>query len=436
MSLTSLCLNSGSGKTQFLLSLLLSVQLPKPHGIEKRAIYISTEHPLATNRLSQLIECHPYLSTLSADQAPTLQNVLAINAMDLETQDHILNYQLPVAIARYNAGLVIIDSVTSNYRAEHTNHSMLALSARSTELAKLGHMLRNLAAKENIAIVVANQVSDRFEPVDQLNSDLSSNRPTFQNTPQGAALRESGIASPLPRNRSGLPGPSTQQSPYDLPPSSSPSSSPYPTSQEEHFDGSYIIGNTARNDLMSLLHQERFFTGWGDGIYPRSSSLKTPALGFFWSTQIACRIALKKEIRSVFPPWEAAFPLSTPLEQMDPQENNDESKVLENRPGFESALKTNTGESETKPQPSHVQVNSVPDPVESVSNPIRRVRSPAPHEPEVVTNRTMKVVFAPWTGGPEEEQPEGGVASKSRSKVHETAFEIWKGGLRSKNPGG
>ncbi|KAJ5291312.1 DNA recombination and repair protein Rad51 C-terminal [Penicillium angulare] len=417
---------SGSGKTQFLLSLLLAVQLPKPHGIQKRAIYISTEHPLATNRLSQLIECHPYLSTLSVDQAPTLQNVLAINAMDLETQDHILNYQLPVAIKRYNAGLVIIDSVTSNYRAEHTNHSMLALSARSTELAKLGHMLRNLAAKEDIAILVANQVSDRFEPIDQASSDLSSKRPMFQNTPQGAA-------SPLPRNRSGLPGPSTQQFPYDLPPSSAPSSSPFLTSQEEYFDGSYIIGNTARNEMMSLLHQERFFTGWGDGVYPRSSSLKTPALGFFWSTQIACRIALKKEIRSTFPAWDAGFPLSTPLEQMDPQENNHEGKALESRPGFTSALKTNTGEPETKPPTSNVEKSFVPDPVESASNPIRRVRSPAPPEPEVVTKRTMKVVFAPWTGGLEEEQIEGGVTSKSRRKVHEASFEIWKGGLRSIN---
>ncbi|KAJ5658347.1 uncharacterized protein N7484_001996 [Penicillium longicatenatum] len=278
---------SGSGKTQFLLSLLLAVQLAKPRGLQKRAIYISTEHPLATNRLSQLLECHPYLSTLPKDQIPTLENVLSINAMDLETQDHILNYQLPVAIAKYNVGLVIMDSLTSNYRAEHTDHSILALSSRTTALAKLGHMFRNLAVKENIAIVIANQVSDRFESVETIINDAS--RPGFP-IPLTPAARDSGVASPIPRNRSDILGPSTQ-SPHDAPSSSSPSSSQYPP-EDDQFAGSYLVGNPARNDLMSLLHQERFFTGWGDSDYPNTSSLKTPALGYFWSTQIACRIAL------------------------------------------------------------------------------------------------------------------------------------------------
>lgn len=157
---------SGSGKTQFLLSLLLAVQLPEPRGLGKGAIYISTEAPLATSRLSQLLEYHPYLSDLPKDRAPTLDNILSINAMDLESQDHILNYQLPVAITRYDVGLVVIDSITSNYRAEHTSHNVLGLSTRSGELARLGQMLRNLAVAKNIAIVVANQVSDRFDPLE------------------------------------------------------------------------------------------------------------------------------------------------------------------------------------------------------------------------------------------------------------------------------
>ena len=118
-----------------------------------------------------MLECHPQLSTLHADQTPSLANILAINAMDLETQDHILNYQLPVALANYNVSLVVIDSITSNYRAELASNNILAISTRSSELAKLGQMLRNLAAKENIAVVLANQVSDRFEPVDGIGAD-------------------------------------------------------------------------------------------------------------------------------------------------------------------------------------------------------------------------------------------------------------------------
>ncbi|KAJ5987111.1 DNA repair protein (Rad57) [Penicillium sp. IBT 35674x] len=422
--LTEVTGESGSGKTQFLLSLLLAVQLAKPRGLQKRAIYISTEHPLATIRLSQLLECHPYLSTLPKDQAPTLENVLAINAMDLETQDHILNYQLPVAITKYNVGLVIMDSLTSNYRAEHTDHSILALSNRSTALAKLGHMFRNLAVKENIAIVIANQVSDRFETVETIINDV----PRSGLTP---ATRESGVASPIPRNRTDMLGPSTQ-SPYDAP-SSSPASSQYPP-EDDKFAGSYLVGNPARNDLMSLLHQERFFTGWGDTEYPGSSSLKTPALGYFWSTQIACRIALKKEIRSMFVPWDGAFPLSTPLEQMGPPQEQLE-KVPEVKSAFATARQTHTGEVTSVAPVSKKEKSASQSPKEPSPTPVPRPASPIVPEPEQITRRIMKVVFAPWTAGSREHVTDGHEAeSIPRPRTSETGFEIWKGGLRSIEP--
>ncbi|KAJ5806433.1 uncharacterized protein N7503_004035 [Penicillium pulvis] len=422
--LTEVTGESGSGKTQLLLSLLLAVQLAKPRGLQKRAIYISTEHPLATNRLFQLLECHPYLSTLPKDQAPTFENILSINAMDLETQDHILNYQLPVAIAKYNVGLVIMDSLTSNYRAEHTDHSILALSNRSTALAKLGHMLRNLAVKENIAIVIANQVSDRFETVETIVNDV----PRSALTP---AVRESGVASPIPRNRSDILGPSTQ-SPYDAP-SSSPASSQYPP-EDDKFAGSYLVGNPARNDLMSLLHQERFFTGWGDTEYPNTSSLKTPALGYFWSTQIACRIALKKETRSIFVPWDGAYPLSTPLEQMGPPQEQVE-KVPEVKSAFATARQTHTGEVTSEAPISKEEKSASQSPKEPSPAPVPRPASPVVPEPEQITRRIMKVVFAPWTAGSRGHVADGDEAeSIPRPKMSETGFEIWKGGLRSVEP--
>ncbi len=53
--ITEITGESGAGKTQFLLSLLLAVQLPAPHGISRPAIYISTEAPLSTTRLSQML---------------------------------------------------------------------------------------------------------------------------------------------------------------------------------------------------------------------------------------------------------------------------------------------------------------------------------------------------------------------------------------------
>jgi DNA repair protein RAD57 len=96
--------------------LLLAAQLPPPHGLSKAAIYISTESALPTTRLSQMISTHPKLSP--TDVQPTLDRVISIVTPDLESQDHILRYQLPVAIRRHNIGLVVLDSVAANYRAE------------------------------------------------------------------------------------------------------------------------------------------------------------------------------------------------------------------------------------------------------------------------------------------------------------------------------
>jgi DNA repair protein RAD57 len=49
---------------------------------------------------------------------------------------------------------------------------------------------------------------------------------------------------------------------------------------------------------MSLDHQQRWFTGWGDEPHPSHlaiQNMKTPSLGLIWTTQIACRIALIKK---------------------------------------------------------------------------------------------------------------------------------------------
>ena len=49
---------------------------------------------------------------------------------------------------------------------------------------------------------------------------------------------------------------------------------------------------------MSLDHQQRWFTGWGDDLHPTHATIKnfkTPSLGLIWTTQVACRIALIKK---------------------------------------------------------------------------------------------------------------------------------------------
>ncbi|KAB8342799.1 hypothetical protein FH972_022397 [Carpinus fangiana] len=247
-ALTEITGESSTAKTQFLLTLLLAVQLPASQGgLAKTAVYISTESALATSRLSQICSTHPILASLPPAEKPSLAKVLSISVPDLEAQEHILRYQLPVAIQRHNVGLVVIDSMTANYRAEvergggkntSSRAGPSAMAARATSLQATGHLLRSLARRHNLAVVVANQVADRFE------------------RPQHPDLAVDG-----------------------LPPGSMHSDDGYPS-----------------DPALTLDHQQRFFTGWGDTPYAYGG-LKTPSLGLVWANQLDCRIALIRAAR-------------------------------------------------------------------------------------------------------------------------------------------
>ncbi|KAK5107570.1 hypothetical protein LTR62_001013 [Meristemomyces frigidus] len=260
--LTEFVGESATGKTQFLLTLLLAVQL-QPRRQGKSALYISTEAPLQTSRLAQILETHPKLLELPPDQRPTLNRVQSTHVHDLEAQDHILRYQVPVAIERHDIGLLIVDSIAANYRPEFDKGKVRRTAAesfvkRANQVTQLGYLLRDIARTRGIAVVVANQVSDRFM------NEVPSQVPVSQQT------QRSRPASPP---RTAVHGTMTQHSPSTI------SSTPR------------VILTT--DDPLSLDHQQRFFTGWGDD--PHITNLKTPSLGLAWTNQLSTRIALLKE---------------------------------------------------------------------------------------------------------------------------------------------
>ncbi|KAL9097939.1 MAG: hypothetical protein Q9165_000265 [Trypethelium subeluteriae] len=254
---------SGAGKTQFLLLLLLSAQLPVPLGFAQSTLYISTEAPLQTARLSQMLNNHPHLSSLPAHQRPSLIRVLSIQTPDLESQEHILQYQVPVVIQRQNIGLVVVDSIAANYRAEFdragVKHSGAAMAQRGTQLIRLGHLLRQIARDYNVAIVVANQVADRFSAI---GAEINSTHRQVSHS-----YHESNATLNQPRDND-----------------TTPSSTQYSASQADF-------------EPLTLDHQQRWFTGWGDEPIPglESKAYKTPSLGLVWTNQIAARIALIKD---------------------------------------------------------------------------------------------------------------------------------------------
>ncbi|WYZ37345.1 hypothetical protein EsH8_II_000851 [Colletotrichum jinshuiense] len=274
---------SGAGKTQFLLSLLLAVQLPPPYGLGRPALYITTEAQMSTRRLSQILSANPRFAHLPPEDRPSFDGIISTSTPDLESQEHILQFQVPVEVERRNTGLIVLDSVASNYRAEFergaiSNHGS-NMGARSNELTRLGALLRELAQKYNLAVVVANQVADRFS------TSIAPTATPRMPPPVGGMgfTQESPLAS---RSR----GPRAF-SPSAVEPSSSMaekirSSMPEPPGLDD-------FGPPAPPAL-ALDHQQRWFTGWGDDPFAEYG-LKTPTLGLVWSTQIACRIALFKK---------------------------------------------------------------------------------------------------------------------------------------------
>ncbi|KAH6621089.1 P-loop containing nucleoside triphosphate hydrolase protein [Chaetomium sp. MPI-SDFR-AT-0129] len=304
---------SGSGKTQFLLSLLLSVQLPPPHGLGRPALYVSTEAALSTRRLDQMLSANPVYQRLPPKKRPSLDNIISTVTPDLESQDHILTYQVPVEVERRGIGLVVLDSVAANYRAEFERSAGqgqqgLNMGARTGELVRLGMQLRDLAQRYNLAVVVANQVADRFggggtakfrTPVSFLHQPQhppSSGPPPRLTQESPLATRSRPLPSlPLPTDPppSSVPLPSSYPAPLHeepppppeyLPTSTNPTYSSHPGKNNNNDP------ETENDPALLLDHQQRWFTGWGDDPY--FNQLKTPSLGLVWTTQIAIRVAL------------------------------------------------------------------------------------------------------------------------------------------------
>jgi len=195
-----------------------------------------------------MLASHPVYQSMPVEDRPTLDRVLTISTNDLEAQQHIMQFQLPLAVKRFDVGLVIVDSIAANFRAEHETGTASGLGERAIDIAKTGGILRKIAKEDNVVIVVTNQVSDRFD-----DSLVKSSSP----------LRSSPSAPPSSSSapRSSMPPPSSAR----------------------------------RGDVLTLDHQQRFFTGWGDNPSARSNNMKTPTLGLAWANQISARIALKME---------------------------------------------------------------------------------------------------------------------------------------------
>jgi DNA repair protein RadA len=143
----------GSGKSQLAHQLAVSVQLPKEKGgLAGKAIFIDSENTFRPERIMDMAKSY------GIDPKKALENVLVARAYNSDHQ-MLLADKSEEFIKDNNVRIIIVDSLTSAFRADYTGRGTLA--NRQQKLNRHLHRLQRLADVYNLAIYVTNQVMSR-----------------------------------------------------------------------------------------------------------------------------------------------------------------------------------------------------------------------------------------------------------------------------------
>jgi len=143
----------GSGKTQIVHELAVTIQLPVDQGgLEAHAVIIDTENTFRPERISQMargldLEPNKVLKTIHVARAYNSHHqILLVDKVKELAQD------VPIK-------LLIVDSLIAHFRAEYVGRG--ALAERQQKLNKHIHDLQRFADQFDAAIVVTNQVQSK-----------------------------------------------------------------------------------------------------------------------------------------------------------------------------------------------------------------------------------------------------------------------------------
>jgi len=140
----------GSGKTQLGFQLAVNAQLPREKGgLAGNVLWIDTENTFRPERIVQIAK------GLKLDSEKTLKNIFVSRAFNTEHQIFLVE-KAPEMVEQNNIKLIIVDSLTSHFRADFAGRGELA--GRQQKLNKHLHHLQRLADAFNLAIYVTNQV--------------------------------------------------------------------------------------------------------------------------------------------------------------------------------------------------------------------------------------------------------------------------------------
>ncbi|KAF9152254.1 DNA repair protein xrcc3 [Linnemannia schmuckeri] len=227
-AITEIAGESAVGKTQLCLQLCLIVQLPESMGgLGGSVVWLSTEGKFPYNRLesmiSRFVEKHQE-DVPDMDADIIRENIYYESMADQETQLHIFNYQLPILVhdtylnqegdgdkeenqeqeqpaapQKKPIKLIIIDSITNNFRSELAVASSASDQAenqrskagfrssilqRSADICEIGLRLRTLADQYGLAVICVNQVTDVITGEPTFHPQQSS----FRSPPQTRAF--------------------------------------------------------------------------------------------------------------------------------------------------------------------------------------------------------------------------------------------------------
>ena len=167
----------GSSKTQVCFQLAVNATLPEEKGgLDSDVIIIDSENTFRPERIIQMA------TYLGADPQETLRRIHVARAFN--SQHQVLLVEKAMDLAKdLKVRLLIVDSLTSHFRAEYVGRG--ALAERQQVLNRHMHDLLNFATLNNAAIVVTNQVAakpDAFfgDPTRPIGGHIVGHTATFR----------------------------------------------------------------------------------------------------------------------------------------------------------------------------------------------------------------------------------------------------------------
>jgi len=167
----------GSGKTQLVHELAVNATMPEEEGgLDGEALIIDTENSFRPERIIQIAE------PKGLDAQEVLEKMHIARAFNTHHQMLLAEKALELG-EEMPLRLLVVDSLTSHFRAEYVGRGSLA--ERQQTLNKHLHKLLKVADRHNAAIIVTNQVTanpDQFfgDPTKPIGGHILGHTATFR----------------------------------------------------------------------------------------------------------------------------------------------------------------------------------------------------------------------------------------------------------------